>query len=443
MRSRFALLMLAVAASMLTAMPVWAVTVERVVSPGGIEAWLVEDHLNPIIDIEVNFAGGASQDSPNRYGLSAMTAALLDEGAGSLKSQAFQGRLEDLAIELSFDSGKDSFRGHLKTLSTNQQQAFELFSLSLTHPRFDGEAQDRIKAQMLEELAHEQQDPNSIAGNEWFRRMFPNHPYGRPGHGDAASLKAITRADLQAYVTRHLTLDTMIVGVAGDIRPEQLGPVLDRLFGGIKPRQQAIAVAATAPIKTGGRVVIKQNIPQSVAIFGVQGVQRSDPDWYAALVMNYILGGGGFSSWLTEEVREKRGLAYSVYTQLEPLQHTGLLVGSVATRNEMLGQSLDLIKQQWLRMRDEGPSDSEIEDAKNFLVGSFPLQLDSTGQVASLMVQLQRDHLGEDYLSRRSGLIRAVSKEDITRVAKRLLDPDAIFTVVVGMPKDIDAAPQH
>ena len=419
---------------LLLSTPAGAVTVERVVSPGGIEAWLVQDHSNPIIDVEVSFAGGTSVDPANRPGLAAMSAALLDEGAGDLPSQAFQGRLEELAVEMSFDSGKDNFRAHVKTLTLNRDAAFDLFRLALTHPRFDRDAVERIRAQTLDELARSRQDPDAMAAHEWFRLMFPNHPYGRDSDGDAASVKAIRKTDLQAYVTNTLARSAMIVGVAGDITPQDLAPLLDRVFGTLPAQQHVGIVAEVAPTGDGGVKVLPLNIPQSVAIFGQPGLKRDDADWFPALVMNYILGGGGFSSWLTEEVREKRGLAYSVYSHLEPLRHTGLVVGAVATRNEKLAQSLDLIKSQWARMRDQGPSDPEIEDAKTFLTGSFPLQLDSTAQVASLMLQLQLDHLGTDYLDHRSALIQAVTKDDIRRVAQRLLNPEALTFVVVGQP---------
>jgi zinc protease len=423
--------------SMLVALPAYAVTVERVVSPGGIEAWLVQDHLNPIIDLEVSFAGGASADPAQKSGLSSLTAALLDEGAGPLSSQAFQAKLEDLAIELSFDSGKDNFRGHLKTLVPHRDEAFDLFRLSLTQARFDAEAIDRIKAQTMVELSHNRQDPDAIAAKEWFHRAFPNHPYGVDSDGDEKSVKAITKADLKGYVARTLARDSLTIGVTGDITPEQLGPLLDRVFGSLPAHHQGVVVTDVAPTTTFGTVVIKQNIPQSIAIFGKPGIKRDDPDWFAALVMNYMLGGGGFSSWLTEEVREKRGLAYSVYTQFQPLRHSGLLVGAVATRNEKLAQSLEIIKQQFARMRDQGPSEQELEDAKTYLIGSFPLQLDSTAQVASLLVQLQLDHLGTDYLSKRSDYIRAVTRDDVMRTAKRLLDPSALGIIVVGSPEGL------
>ncbi len=423
------------------AAPAGAVTVEKVVSPGGIEAWLVEDHSNPIIDMEVAFRGGASVEPARLPGLAYMASGLLDEGAGPYDSQTFQGKLEDMAIELSFEAGKDNFRGHLKTITDHRDTAFDLFRLALTKPRFDAEPVARIRSQILAVLAREQQSPDAVAALAWFKAAFPGHPYGVPTRGTPQTVKAITTADLKTYVARHLARDNLVVGVTGDITPAQLGPLLDSTFGKLPAKAEAVTVPDVTP-KAPGRIdVITRDNPQSTAMFGQAGLKRDDPDWYAGYVMNYILGGGGFSSWLTEEVREKRGLAYSVYSYLEPLRHAGLIIGGVATRNAEMGQSLALIRDQWKRMRDQGPTPQELADAKTYLVGSFPLNLDSTTSIAELLVTIQVEHLGIDYLDRRAGLINAVSMADVRRVANRLLDPAALEFVVVGKPQGVTPAP--
>lgn len=417
--------------------PACAMDITRVVSPGGVEAWLVEDHANPIIAMEVEFRGGASQEPAAKAGLSTLAAGLLDEGAGPLDSQTFQGKLEDLAIGLSFSANHDGLRGHLKTLTRNREQAFDMFRLALTAPRFDKEPLQRVRAQILSEIAEARSDPHAIASRAWFAAHFPGHPYGRPLMGTEETVKGLTAADLKAWVARHLARDQMIVGVSGDITPDQLSALLDQVFAALPAKAAPLPVPDVRVAATGKVAVIDRSIPQSVAIFGADGLKREDPDWYAALVMNYILGGGGFSSWMTDEVREKRGLAYSVTTQLQPMAHAGLIVGSVATRNEKLAQSLDIIRQQWDRMRTEGPGDDEIADAKTFLIGSFPLQFESTTSVATLMLSLQRDHLGIDYLSRRDGLISQVGRDDIKRVAQRLLNGDGADFTVVGHPEGL------
>ncbi|HSV28748.1 MAG TPA: pitrilysin family protein [Candidatus Omnitrophota bacterium] len=425
---------------LLAVAPARAVTVEKVVSPGGIEAWLVQDHSNPIIAMEVSFQGGASVEPAAKAGLANMVSGLLDEGAGPFDSQTFQGKLEDLAIGLSFDAGKDSFRGHLKTLTDNRDTAFDLFRLALSQPRFDKEPVERIRGQIQAMLKRELQDPNSVAAREWFRLAFAGHPYASPVRGNPETVKAITVADLRDWTKKHIARDTMIVGVVGDIAPAELGQLLDKTFGALPAKAAPIAVEGTTPKAPGKVAVIERNNPQSVAVFGEGGIKRDDPDWYAAYVMNYILGGGGFSSRLTEQVREKRGLAYSVYSYLQPFDRAGIIFGGVATENARLAESLALIREEWRRMREEGPTEKELADAKTYLTGSFPLSLDSTASIAGLLVAMQEDKLGIDYLDKRNSYIEAVSLDHVKKVAARLLDPDRLTVVVVGKPDGVQAS---
>ena len=415
-------------------LPALAVTVEKVVSPRGIEAWLVEDHANPIIAMEVAFKGGAALDPAAKSGLAEMTAGLLDEGAGPYDSQAFQQKLEDLVITLNFDAGRDNVFGHLKTLTANRDTAFDLLRLSLTRPRFDKEPVERIRGQILSGLMLESQNPSAVAARRWFETMFAGHPYARSPHGTQAAVKTIQVADLKAFSRGQLARDRLVVGVVGDITPADLARLLDSTFGGLPAAGAPDGVADTTATAHGGLTVIDKDNPQTVAVFGLPGLKRDDPDWYGAYVMNYILGGGGFSSRLTEEVREKRGLAYSVYSYLMPERHAGLILGGVATENSRFAESIGLIKTEFRRMRDDGPTATELADAKTYLNGSFPLQQDSTAAIAGLLVQIQTDHLGIDFLDRRAAMIDAVTLDDAKRAAKRLLDPDALTIVAVGRP---------
>ena len=432
MRRLLAFLLVLVAAA-----PAYAVTVERVVSPGGIEAWLVQDHSNPIISLSMAMRGGASVEA--KPGLANMVSGLLDEGAGPYDSQTFQGKLEDLAIQLSFDAGKDNFHGSLKTLSDNRDTAFELFRLAMTEPRFDKEPVERVRNQILTILARELQSPEAVASRAWYKLVFPDHPYGVAVRGEPASVKAITVADLRSYAKTWLSREGMVIAVVGDITPEQLKPLLDRTFGALPARHPAITVPETTAQAAGRIEVIARDIPQSVAVFGAAGIKRDDPDWYAAYVMNYVLGGGGFSSWLTEEVREKRGLAYSVYSYLVPMDRAGLISGGVATQNARTAESVRLIKEQFARMAENGLSEKELADAKTYLTGSFALQMDSTSSIAGLLVAVQLDDLGIDYLDKRNGYIESVTQEQVKAVAQRLLDPAKLTFVVVGQPEGLAA----
>ncbi len=412
-----------------------AMTVERVISPAGIEAWLVEDHSNPIISMHFAFRGGTALDPSGKAGLADMVGSLLDEGAGDMDSQTFQGKLEDMAISLGYSVGKDAFHGHLKTVTANRDQAFDLLRLSLTQPRFDADAVDRVRGQLLAELAQELQDPDAIAGRAFAKQMYPDHPYGVPSNGYPETVSAITVDDLKGWVASHLGRDQLYVAVVGDITAAQLGQRLDQVFGTLPAKAEPISVPEVAADAKGQVEVIRRPIPQSVVVFGEQGMKRDDPDWYAAYVMNYILGGGGFSSRLLTEIRVKRGLAYGAYSYLVPRDHAALIEGGVGTRNDRVAESLSLVRQEWKRMADSGVTAEELANAKTFLNGSFPLQMDSTQSIAALLVTIQLDRLGIDYLDRRPKLISAVTRDDVRRVAKRLLDSERLAAVVVGDPK--------
>ncbi|HXP96479.1 MAG TPA: pitrilysin family protein [Telmatospirillum sp.] len=429
-------------ALVLCTLPVWpaaAMTVERVSSPGGIEAWLVQDHANPIIAVEFGFKGGAAVDPSDKSGLAEMVSGLLDEGAGDLDSQAFHGKLEDLAISFGFSASQDAFQGHLKTITANRQTAFDLLRLALTKPRFDADAVDRVRGQIHAILAEELQSPDVIARRAFARKMYPNHPYGSPINGTPESVDAITVADLNAWVAGHLGRDTLTISVVGDISPADLGLLLDQTFGALPAHAAPVDVADIAPAADGKIDVVHRAIPQSIVLFGEQGLKRDDPDWYVAYVMNYILGGGGFSSRLMTEVRVKRGLAYGVSSYLLPRDHSALFGGQVATRNDRVKDSLQVIKEEWRRMAEDGVTPKELADAKTYLNGSFPLQLESTAAIAGLVQVIQTEKLGIDYLDRRKALIDKVTLADVKRVARRLLDVDHLSFVVLGDPQGLSA----
>jgi len=417
------------------ALPARAMSIERVSSPGGIAAWLVEDHTNPIVAMSVSVSGGAALDPDGKAGLANLVADLLDEGAGDLDSQAYQGKLNDLAIELSFEVGHDSLNIDLKTLTENRETAFGLLGLALAKPRFDPDAIERVRSQELSALAQELADPHAVANRALAAMLFPNHPYGRPAKGDPESVKAIARDDLAAWTAHHLGRDALIVSVVGDVTADRLKSLLDAAFAGLPAHADPVSVPEAEAQGAGKVQVIRRPFAQSVATFAEAGIKRADPDWYAAYVMNDILGGGGFSSRLMHEVREKRGLAYDTESYLIPRDHAALVGGGVATRNDRMADSLAVVRREWQRMADQGATAAELAAAKKYLNGSFPLELSSTGALAGLLNVIQRNGLGLDYLDRRRGLIDAVTMADTRRVARRLLRADRLATVVVGDPK--------
>jgi zinc protease len=427
-------------ALLLIAFPAGAVEIKRVVSPGGIEAWLVEDRSVPVVALEADFSGGASTDPADKPGLANLTASLLDEGAGPYDSQQFQTRVEDIASAIRFSASQDNLTASVKTLSEHVEKAFELLRLGLTEPRFDPDPVARVRSSIVVSLARKAESPNAIASRQWWKNAFEPHPYARPSDGTTEGVQAVTVEDMRRFVKERIARDVLTVAVVGDITAERLAPLLDATFGTLPARAAPAAIPDVAADQGGRTLLVRKPIPQSVVAFGQPGIKRDDPDWYAALVVNYILGGGGFTSRLTTEVREKRGLAYGVYSYLAPLEHTGVVLGGVATQNSRVAESIDIIRQEWRRMRDEGPTAAELDSAKTYLTGSFPLQFDSTDRIAATLVDIQQKKLGIDYLDRRNALIEGVTLADARRVAQRLLQPDALTFVVVGAPEALPGA---
>lgn len=419
--------------------PVSAIDIQRVVSAGGIEAWLVEDHTNPIIAVSFAFRGGAALDPAGKEGLADMVSGLLDEGAGPLDSQAFQRRLEDLAVTLRFEAGRDTFGGRLKTLTENREAAFDLLRLALTAPRFDDEPVERIRGQILANLRRQSENPNTLARRALFAGLFAGHPYARPTEGTEESIEAITADDLRGFVARRLGRDNLVVGVVGDIAPQTLAEALDRVFATLPQRAAPWRLDQVTPSPGGGIAVVEKAFPQSTIVFGQRGVTRNDADYYAAYVLNHILGGGGFTSRLYTEVREKRGLAYSAYSALVPMDFAGVIVGGAGTRNDRAADTVEVIRAEWRRMAAEGPTAEELADAKLYLTGSFPLQFSSSERIAGILGAIQLDDLGIDYLDRRNAFIEAVTLDHVRRVARDLLDPAGLRFVVVGRPAGIEA----
>lgn len=412
--------------------------IERVVSPGGIEAWLVREPAVPLVAMEFSFKGGANQDPADKPGVSYMTAATLDEGAGDLDSKAFQQRLEGNAIELSFRASRDELRGTLKVMTGKQSEGFDLLRQSLTAPRFDAEPVERVRAQMLTALKRETTSPNDISSRLWWRTAFPGHPYSQPTNGSLESVPIILRDDLKAYVGRVLARDNLKIGVVGDIDAKQLGIVLDQVFGGLPAKADLRPLPEAKMQSIGKKLEVDLNVPQTVVSFGGLGVPRKDPDFIPAYIVNHILGGGSFSSRLYNEVREKRGLAYSVYSYLLPLDAAALFMGGTQTRADRAEETVSLIEQEIKRLAENGPTQDELDKSKSYLRGSYALNFDTSTKIAAQLVQLQVDDLGIDYWERRNGLIEAVTLHDVKRVAKRLLDGGVLVTMV-GRPQVIPA----
>jgi len=428
--------LLAAAVIWVAASPARAVPIERVISPLGIEAWLVRQTTVPLVNLRFAFAGGASQDPADKPGVGHLVSTLLDEGAGELDSRTFQERLEDHAIELRFQISRDFFSGSLRTLNEHRDEAIQLLRLALNAPRFDSEAVERVRGQILSGLRRETTSPNDIASLRWWATAFPDHPYGRKVNGTLESVPRITVDDLKSYIKRVLARDHLKIAIVGDLDAAAAGALIDRIFGALPAKADLQPVPAIDPQGLGQRIVVDLDVPQAVVTFGRLGVARKDPDFMAAYIVNYILGGGSFSSRLYREVREKRGLAYGIHDNLVWLKSTALMLGGTATRGDRTAETLEVIEREIKRLAENGPTEEELSKAKSYLKGSYALNLDTSGKVAGALLQIQLDDLGIDYMDRRDALIDAVTLQDAKRVAKRLLEGKMLVTVV-GRPEGV------
>jgi zinc protease len=412
-----------------------AARVEEVVSACGVRAYLMRESAIPFLSLSLHFRGGAAADPAGRQGLAFMAAGLLDEGAGPYDSQAFRAEVDNHALRLSFEADRDGVIGELRTLTANRAHAFELLRLALTEPRFDPEPVERVRSQILADLRRRESDPDYLASRGWFAAAFPDHAYGRPSRGTPTSIAALTLADCGDFATRHLARDRLVVGVAGDITAEELAPLLDATFGDL-PAGTALPEIPVVSPRVGRTEVARLAIPQSVVVFGHGGLERHDPDYYAGYVANYILGGGGFSSRLLEEVREKRGLAYSAYSYLHELDKAPLWLGGVATNNQQVTQSLAIVRAELARMARGDLDETDLANAKTYLTGSFPLRLTSNDQIAKMLAGMLVHDLGRDFLERRNALVEAVTLDDLKRVSARLFAGELLVSVV-GDPEGL------
>ena len=417
-----------------------AAKIQRLVSPGGIEAWFVQDATVPLIAMEYAFGGGATQDPAGKPGVGNMVAGLLDEGSGDLDSKTFHERLERRAIELSFSSTRDNFRGSLRMLKDNKDEAFDLLHLALTSPHFNPADVERIRAQILSGLRRETTNPTSLASRKFLEVAFGDHPYGRQSNGTLDSVPKIDVTDMKDYVRRVIARDSLRIAVVGDVDPDTLGKLLDKTFGGLPAKASLTAIPDVEATKPPQRAFVPLDVPQTVVTFGGPGIRRHDPNFMAAYVVNHILGGGGMSSRLYREVREKRGLAYSVYESLLWMDRSALFIGNTGTRADRASETVDAIEKEIRRIAEEGPTQKELDEAKSYLKGSQMLALDTSSKLAQALLQYQLDKLPIDYIEKRNAIVDAVTLDDAKKAAQRLWG-QGLLTVIVGRAPQAAAQP--
>lgn len=425
----------------LVASPLWAeVKIEEVTSPGGIKAWLVEEHGIPFTALEIRFRGGTSLDAPGKRGATMLMASLLEEGAGDLDSRGFADARDDLAAKLKFDAGADMVTVSAQMLTENRDAAVALLKQALIDPSFDQDAVDRVRGQIMSIIDNKASDPSAIASETMAAMTYGDHPYGSSDLGTKDTVNSLTRDDIIAAKAASMTRNRLYVSAVGDISPADLGTLLDRLLGDLPETGAPLPAHANAAF-TGGTRVVDFDTPQSAIQFGQPGLKLSDPDYYAAFVLNQIVGGSGFTARLMDEVREKRGLTYGVSSDLVTMDLGESWMGSLASSNDKAAEAIKVIRQVWADVATKGVTQAELDAAKTYMTGSYPLRFDGNDTIAGILVGMQMEGFPIDYPANRNSLIEAVTLDDVNRVAREKMQADKLTFVVVGKPEGVTTSP--
>ena len=433
--------MIRVVASVLVALAVALpaqaeVKIQEVNTPGGLTAWLVEEHSIPFTALEIWFRGGTSLDRPQKRGAINLMTATLEEGAGDLDAQSFTRAKESLAASFRYDVGDDTLTISAKFLNENREEAVKLLRETIINPRFDQDAIDRVRGQVISIIRSHEKDPNDIAGNAFNSLAFGDHPYGSDSNGTLQSVTSLDRDDIMQAHADTLVRDRIYIGAVGDITPQELSSILDELLGDL-PASGPELPDTIEPAIAGGVTVIPFDTPQSVALFGHSGVARDSEDFFPAYLLNTILGGGGFESRLMTEVREKRGLTYGTYSFLVDKDHADLWMGQVQSANNRIAEAISVIRDQWADISENGVTEEELEAAKKYMTGAYPLRFDGNGPIANIITGMQIENMPLDYPATRNDKVNSVTLEQVNDVARRYLKPDDLRFVVVGQPEGL------
>ena len=398
----------------------------------GSEVYFVENHALPMMDISVNFPAGSAHDSPETSGAAGMTQHLMALVAGGLDEETLTNRFADIGAVLggNFDADRAGFK--LRTLTSEQDTALETFSLVLHKPDFPEAVLQREQARIVAGLQEAETEPDSIAQKAFMRSLYGTHPYSLDQSGEIDTVQSLTVAHLRQFYQAHYTARSAVISLIGDLTPAQAKQIAERLSAGLP---QGPAVAAIPPVqrlKNASEKKLPHPALQAHILLGQPGNKRGDPDFFPLYVGNYILGGGGFVSRLTEEVREKRGLAYSVYSYFLPMAELGPFQIGLQTKKEQVEEGLKLVKQTVQQFVDKGVTEKELQAAKDNLIGGFPLRIDSNGKILEYLNIIGFYKLPLDYLDSFNNQVAQVTVEQVNDAFKRRLHPESFATVIVG-----------
>lgn len=420
--------------------PLYAeLNIQELTSQNGTKFWLAQEKSIPFVSLEIRFRGGTSMDDNKTRGAVSFMTAMLEEGAGELDAQAFSKARDSIAASFNFDVSRDNLSVSARFLSDTREEAIQLLKQALTTPRFDKEAMERVRKQIISIIASNQKNQNKIAQSKLYELTFPDHIYSSSGLGSTDKITLLNGNDLRQAHKVAITRDRISVSIVGDISEIQAIEMLDELLENLPNSSKLLPKRVRANLDLG-TVLVDYPSPQSVAFFTFKGISRTDQDFFAAFVMNHILGGGGFNSRLMKKIREERGLTYSVNTSLAQYDHAELYLGMFQSSNDKISEAIGILKKEIALLANNGVNQEELEEAKKFLIGAYPLRFDGNVRIANILAGMQFMGLDKEYIKLRNVMVSGVTSEDVARVAKRLLSSKEFTLVVVGKPEGLKAS---
>jgi len=406
-------------------------------TPGGLTAWYAYDPKTPVIAINFAFRGGARLDPAGKAGLSSFAAGILDSGTMNRDPKDFDAYKQDYAIQMGFSADSDQLGGALATLVPDKDKAFDLLHEVLATPRLKDDIFQIIMNQAKISLANVANEPSYLAGRKLQTMLFPNHPYRYPSEGLPETIDKITLKDVESFLKENLSKDRLVISVTGNISEGDAITALDKIFGSLPEKSAKPVDNQVKPVIDGSTEIIDMKIPQSMIYFVLPGITYDDPDFLKAALLMHIMGEEQ-SSRLFREVREKNGLAYAVSSTMVWMQDTGYIIGMVGTTKAKADQSMNIVKHEWAHLKKDGITAEELENAKTFMLHSYPLHFRNSSGISKILLGYQLFHRPVDYFQKREALIKAITLKEMNDFIARVIEPAKLTFVVVGRP---DQAP--
>lgn len=412
---------------------------KRLETPEGMVVLVAERHNLPIVKVNVIIKAGSVLEAEEKAGLANLAAELLTEGTKKRTARQISDEIDFIGGSLDSSGGSDSVSASLSVLKKDIDKGFDLLSDIILNPVFDDKEIARKKKLIKGAIKRQEEEPDTVAGKAFIKEVFGSHPYGRPVEGKDETIDGISREDIVEFHYKYYLPNNTIIAIAGDVTTDEVMGLINKFFSEWKKREEGIKKLPELPEIKGSRVKrIERELTQATIILGHRGISRDNPDYYAVSVMNYILGGGGFSSRLVQNIRDSKGLAYDVHSSFAPHKEVGSFSVEVQTKNESSGVAITEIIKEIKRIREEGVTEQELSDAKGYLIGSFPLRIDTNAEVAGMLTAIEFYGLGLDYPDRYKSLINKITKDDVQRAARKYLDPENFVLVIVAKQEKID-----